>query len=87
MSCEFSIPITLSTTDIITRVSDVIKNNGGNFIATDNGGEFTVPISFGTISGNFEIISDSANVTITKKPFFVSCNKIKSTLTDYITSI
>lgn len=87
MSCKFSIPSTLPATDIVSRASVAIKNAGGDFVSTDSGGVFNVPVTFGTISGSFEIISGSANVKITEKPFFVSCTKIENALTAYINGI
>ena len=86
MSCNFSIPITSSASDVIASASAAIENNGGTFTNTadNSGGTFTVPVIFGTVVGSFQITSGSVNVIIDKKPFFVSCNKIQSALTDYI---
>jgi|FAXJ01.1.fsa_nt_gi hypothetical protein len=84
MSCEFSIPITLSVAEINASASAAITTNGGTFVATDNGGTFSVPTMLGAVAGSFEIISGSADVTIASKPFLVSCNKIEATLTKYI---
>ena len=86
MGCEFSISITSSVKDIISKASTAIKSNGGDFTATDKGGLFSIPVPLGTVIGNFEIVTGSINVIITQKPFFVSCNKIESTITDYITT-
>ena len=84
MSCNFSIPIALSAADVVTSASVAIEANGGTFTAANNGGTFTVPVPFGTVGGSFEVVSGSVNVVIDNKPFFVSCAKIQSTLSDYI---
>ena len=82
--CNFSIPITSSVASIISQAESAIIADGGTFTPTENGGAFTVPIPFGEIDGNFNIISGSANVTITDKPWFVSCGKLENQLTAYL---
>ena len=84
MSCQFSIPISSSVASIVAKAEAAIIADGGTFTPTDNGGTFTAPIPLGEIDGSFEIISGSANVTITNKPWFVSCGKIESQLTAYM---
>jgi hydroxymethylglutaryl-CoA reductase len=49
MGCEFSIPITLSTAEVVASASVAINNEGGTFTATDNEGTFTAPVLFGII--------------------------------------
>ena len=84
MSCQFSISISSSAASIVSKAESAILADGGTFTPTDNGATFAVPIPFGEIEGNFEIISGSVNVTITSKPWFVSCDKIESQLTAYV---
>ena len=85
MSCQFSIPISSSSAESITsQAENAILANGGTFTPADNGGTFSVPVPFGDVVGSFNIISGSANVTITDKPWFVSCDKIESQLTAYV---
>lgn len=86
MSCQFSIPISMSFADTIKKVSAAIENDGGDFTPTDNGGSFNVPTAIGTIEGNFALSDGTAQVNITSKPFFLSCNTIQSKLTEYLQS-
>jgi len=84
MSCTFSIPTTSSLAEINIQASTALLTAGGTFIPTDTGGVFSISTYLGLIAGNYNVISESVNVIITDKPWFLPCGTIESKLTEYI---
>ena len=76
----------MSLADAIKNATVAIENNGGDFTPTENGGSFDIPVPMGSIQGNFTWYEGIAQVDITGKPFFVSCDMIQSKLTEYLQS-
>ena len=85
MSCQFSIPITRSITDVNITASAAIIAHGGTFTSSNIGGAFSVPTFIGSIGGTFTLVSGSLDVTITDKPWLVSCSTIQDELKSYLT--
>ena len=85
MSCQFSIPITSSITDVNITASAAILANGGTFASSSSGGSFLIPTFIGSIGGTFALVSGSLDVTITDKPWLVSCSTIQGELVSYLT--
>lgn len=84
--CNFSIsiPITSSVEDINSMASASITSNGGTFTRTIDGGAFAIDTFLGSIEGSYNVASGSVAVTITSKPWIVSCSRIESELNKYI---
>ncbi len=84
MKCNFSILIVSPIDDTITKISAEIKNRKGDIIKTKDGWTFSIPSPLGVIEGDVTINDGIANISITDKPFLVSCNTIKSRLIEYL---
>lgn len=81
--CNFTIPFTGSAKDLIARAKKAVASAGGTFKGNTSKGSIEIkkPVH---IVGNYSISGQNLKVTITKKPFFVSCNLIKSELSKLI---
>lgn len=87
MSCQFTLPTTLSPIEINASASIALTNNGGTFTATETGGTFSVSIFLGTIAGSYNVTAGSIDVNITDKPWLISCGTIESELRKYVGGI
>ena len=84
MSCQFTIPIKSSLANINSSASIAITEASGTFTPTESGGTFVVPTFLGSIAGKFTLLAGNLNVTITDKPWLVSCGRIETELTSYL---
>ncbi len=84
MSCQFSLPITISADEVFTKASSAIQNSGGTISGSSSSGTFSLPTPLGKIDGNFSIDAGTMNVIITDKPFFISCSLIEERLAGYV---
>lgn len=75
--CNFTLPFQGSAEELVERARQGIEEAGGHFEGNTSNGSFeiTSPV---TIKGQYEIKGQEISITITKKPFFVSCNRIES---------
>jgi hypothetical protein len=78
--CNFSIDFTGSATHVITRAKQAIENARGTFNGNENSGNFTINTPVGNIQGAYTIMGSTMQVSVTDKPFFLSCDKIKEEL-------
>lgn len=85
--CNFSIPFSTSADDLASMARTAITNAGGNFNGDSNGGNFDVSTPLGTIRGSYLIQGDTINVSITSKPFLVSCSLIEKQLQGYFSRV
>jgi hypothetical protein len=75
--CHFDIPFTMTPEQLFEKLKSSIQNASGNIDGDDTGGSFRVLILGGNISGNYVIAGQVLTVTITHKPFLISCNQIR----------
>ncbi|MBC7383410.1 MAG: hypothetical protein H7296_10550 [Bacteroidia bacterium] len=83
--CSFSIEFNGDANSLITKVSEAINGAGGVFNGDTSSGNFSTPTPLGEIIGNY-MLNDSSpiHITISKKPFLVSCKAIEGKLNDYL---
>lgn len=79
-TCSFSIPFTGSAESILQKAKSAIESQNGNFTGDTNSGNFEVSVFANSIKGYYSISGQNLNLTITDKPFLISCNTIESLL-------
>jgi hypothetical protein len=85
--CTFSINFSGDATIFVTKAETAIDDAGGSFTGNASAGNFSVSSPLGKIKGTYVISSPStADITISQKPFLVSCNAIQSQLQEYVNS-
>lgn len=84
MNCQFTIPLPISAS--IGEVLIAIQNNGGTFTPTPDGGIFKVSSPLGIVAGSVVLTDGWATITITDKPWLISCSKIEAKLTEFLSS-
>ena len=78
--CRFSIQLSSSPEQTLSRAEAAIRKQGGEFSGTPTGGSFSIPIMVGQVRGSYTIIGDQLEVVITDKPMFVGCGMIEAQL-------
>jgi len=78
--CSFDITIDGSVDVFVNKARTEVNGAGESFNGNSSSGSFNVPIPFSQIAGSYTIIGQIATVTITSKPFVISCSAIE----DYI---
>lgn len=84
MACNFSVPISGSVTDIVSKARNAIGGAGGNFSGDDNTGSFDISTMAGDVRGSYTVNGDMLDVTITDKPMFLPCDMIEAQLKQYL---
>jgi hypothetical protein len=85
--CNFSIPFNSSPEALAAKAKQAISGAGGNFQGDSTAGNFDVSTPLGDIRGSYTIQGPSIMVTITSKPFLVSCGMIEKQLRGYFEAI
>lgn len=85
--CNFSIPFNGPPASISEKARHAIGNAGGNFQGNEQAGNFDVSTPLGDIRGGYVIEQQMIHVTITSKPFLVSCGMIEKQLRGYFASL
>lgn len=78
MACTFTIDIRIPATDVVSSVKNKVEAQGGNFNGDSAAGNFDVPLLGSRISGSYAVSGEQMTVNISDKPFFISCNQIRS---------
>jgi hypothetical protein len=84
--CTFSVPFQLSPDEIISKLSSTILSNKGSFEGNNSSGSLKVPTPIGSVSATYQVSGQSMNVTITNKPFLLSCGQIESYIKQFLKS-
>jgi hypothetical protein len=85
--CNFSIPFYVTAEEIANKANHAITNAGGTFQGNASAGNFDVSTPLGAIRGNYVIQQSVIHVTITSKPFLVSCGLIEKQLRGYFATV
>ena len=80
MACNFSIPINGSPEQILKKARSAVQGQGGNFDGDNSNGNFKLSVMGNTIAGAYTVSGQNLQITITDKPFLVSCGMIESYL-------
>lgn len=78
--CNFTIDFNGNGEELIRTAEEAISGAGGSFSSTDSEGKFVIKSPLGKVSGTFIVLGQSFNITITDKPFLVSCDRIEEEL-------
>lgn len=79
-ACNFTIPFSQTPEELIAKAKKGIIGGGGGFTGDVTSGDIVVPTPIGTIKGSYTIHNSVIEITITDKPFFVSCKRIEEEL-------
>lgn len=79
-ACNFNIPFSGSPEELTAKAKNGINSGGGAFNGDAAGGNFQMPTPLGAIEGSYVIRGSAIEITITDKPFFVSCKRIQEEL-------
>ncbi len=78
--CTFSIPFTGDAESILAKAKAAIESQNGYFTGDVNSGNFEVSVFANSIKGYYNVTGNNLNLTITDKPFLISCSTIESLL-------
>ena len=84
--CNFRIPFSGDANNLINKAKGAVQNRNGNFNGDTNSGQFNVSVFGSSIVGNYTIVGNEMEVTITHKPFMVPCSTIESFLKNQLGS-
>ncbi|HEU0136907.1 MAG TPA: hypothetical protein VFQ50_06420 [Flavobacterium sp.] len=84
MSCQFSINYPKQKDELVQKLEAAILQTNGQFDGDTSNGVFKGNTPVGSFSGSYTIHGDNIEVTIDKKPWLVSCNKIEDEINNYI---
>lgn len=79
-ACNFSIPFSGEAETILNKARAAIESQNGNFSGDSTSGNFDVTVFANTIKGNYKVLGQNLNITITDKPFLIPCSTIESFL-------
>lgn len=81
-----TIPINFSgdPEGLIRNAEQAISAAGGSFSGNNSYGKFAISSPLGKISGTFSVQGQSFIITITDKPFLVSCGRIETELKKHL---
>ena len=85
---SFTIDFPGTASQFTTKAGTAISGKGGQFTGDTSTGNFRIKTGIGAVEGTYKILTSSeqttpVEVTITKKPFIVSTNKIKEAISDF----
>ena len=78
--CDISIDFNGDPDQLIRSAEHAISGAGGSFSGTNSDGKFAINSPLGKVSGTYTVQGQSFNISITDKPFLVSCSKIEDEL-------
>jgi hypothetical protein len=82
--CNFSIPFTGLSSDVLNRAKTAVQNQGGAFKGNESSGAFQVNVLGSAIKGTYTISGQELNIRIDSKPFLIPCNTIENFLKNQI---
>ena len=84
MASNFTLPLNKGVEETFEQMQSAVTKVDGNFNGTDKSGEFSIPITLGRIEGSYTMRDGELDVSITKKPFFLTTNKLKKELANFM---
>ncbi|MHB1178252.1 MAG: hypothetical protein ACYCZO_07980 [Daejeonella sp.] len=78
--CNITIDFNGNGEELIRSAEQAISGAGGSFSASNSEGQFAINSPLGKVSGTFVVQGQSFNISITDKPFLVSCDRIEEEL-------
>lgn len=84
MACNFDLPINDAPETFVEKVRNALAKAGGVFDGDTTSGVFELSTPIGAIKGSYTVNGSTAAITVTDKPFFLSCDKIQEVLQGYL---
>jgi hypothetical protein len=78
--CNISIDFNGQPDELIRSAEQAISGAGGSFAGNNSDGSFAINSPLGKVSGTYTVVGQSFNISITDKPFLVSCSRIEDEL-------
>lgn len=78
--CNISIDFNGNPDELIRSAEQAISGAGGSFSGSNSAGDFSINSPLGKVSGTYTVLGQSFNISITDKPFLVSCSRIEDEL-------
>ncbi|MGV3685290.1 MAG: hypothetical protein ACO1NS_06675 [Daejeonella sp.] len=78
--CNISIDFSGDPEQLIRSAEQAISGAGGAFTGNNSDGKFSINSPLGKVSGTYIVQGQSFNISITDKPFLVSCSRIEDEL-------
>jgi hypothetical protein len=78
--CQFSLPFQGDSQSLLRRAQHEIVKMGGAFNGDDVQGSFRAKTPIGSIEGTYAVVGQQIELSISKKPFLLSCKKIEKEL-------
>ncbi len=78
--CSISIEFSGQPDELIRSAEQAISGAGGSFSGTNTDGSFDINSPLGKVSGSYTVVGQSFNISITDKPFLISCSRIEEEL-------
>jgi hypothetical protein len=85
MACNFSIQFNGDSGQVLNKARTAVQGQGGSFDGDVNGGSFKVSAFGNTVAGSYTVSDQQMHITITDKPFLLSCGMIESYLKSQLT--
>jgi hypothetical protein len=85
MACDFSIEFKGSPDQVLNKAKSAVQGQGGSFDGDVNGGSFKVSAFGNSIAGTYTVSGQQMHISITDKPFLLSCGMIESYLKSQLT--
>ena len=82
--CNILIDFTGNADELISSANAAISAAGGSFSGNNSTGQFAINSPLGKVSGTFVVEGQSFNISITDKPFLVSCTRIEDELRKHL---
>jgi hypothetical protein len=86
-ACNFSIPFSGSSMDVLNKAQAAIHGQGGHFRGDDTSGDFQLSVLGSDIRGSYIISGQELMVTIDSKPFMIPCSTIQSYLSKHLETV
>jgi hypothetical protein len=78
--CQFNISFSTDAESLTSRAKQEIARAGGALTGDSTQGNFSLNTPIGSIEGNYLIDGQVISISITKKPFLLSCQRIEKEL-------
>lgn len=78
--CNITIDFSGDPEQLVRSAETAISGAGGSFTGDNSTGKFAINSPLGKVSGTYMVEGQSFNISITDKPFLVSCSRIEDEL-------
>jgi hypothetical protein len=73
--------------EILSEIQEFTEKYGGKIQGDEKSGHVAIDFILGSITGNYTIEGEQLHLHITKKPFLVGYETIRSTIKEYVTGL